>query len=58
MRILRGRQGQDVVESQDGLLVRSGISWQGEYRQVERSGLFPDLDLGLLVKYIVYHDSV
>lgn len=30
-------------------------AWQGEYRQVERSGLSPDLDLVLSAKYVVCH---
>ena len=40
---------------EDGML--KVYTWQGEYRQVERSGLLPDLDLGLLAKYVVYHDQ-
>ena len=51
-----GRLGiQEVWFWEDGLL--TVYSWQGEYRRVKRSGLLPDLDLDLLMKYIVYHDQ-
>lgn len=51
-----GRLGiQEVWFWEDGLL--TVYSWQGEYRRVERSGLLPDLDLDLLMKYIAYYDQ-
>ena len=51
-----GRLGvQEVWFWEDGLL--TVYAWQGEYHRVERSGLLPDLNLNLLMKYIVYRDQ-